>query len=123
MGNIAGRRQDMGEGSHGLHVSGLATTPGHGTGTQRAMQKRFNIDINDNLFTPGDTISYFSVRPASTERTTTRLNSASRPISNVIATNPMELTILPAGGYNRAATTSTSMVPTASAISRSGTGP
>ena len=61
---------------------------------------RFNVDLNDNLFTPGDTVSYFYSASSldgtnyfSTEfGTTTDINA--------IAANPMEFTILPAGGYN-----------------------
>ncbi len=67
---------------------------------------RFNIDLNDNLFVPGDTIWYFF--GAMDNANDWRYFSLSVPTLDaetadlgVAAANPMEFTILPAGGYNR----------------------
>ena len=62
---------------------------------------RFNVDLNDNLFTPGDTICYFF--SATSADGTTYFSSEIGPTNDLAATaaNPMEVTILPAGGFNR----------------------
>jgi hypothetical protein len=72
---------------------------------------RFCVDLNDNLFVPGDTIFYFYAADADNtpgngnEGYFTRSvegqggNLATTQIS-AAAASPMEFTILPAGGYN-----------------------
>ena len=62
---------------------------------------RFNVDLNDNLFTPGDTICYFF--SATSPGGTTYYSDQWRVTNSIddVAANPMELTILPAGGFNR----------------------
>jgi hypothetical protein len=62
---------------------------------------RFNVDINDNLFTPGDTILYFfgATSPGGTTYYSTEYGTTTDIA--VIAANAMEVTVLPAGGYNR----------------------
>ena len=62
---------------------------------------RFNVDLNDNLFTPGDTICYFY--SATSADGTTYYSSEIGATNDLaaVAANPMEVTILPAGGFNR----------------------
>ncbi len=67
---------------------------------------RFNIDLNDNLFVPGDTIWYYF--GAQNNNGVWNYFSRSAPTPNgdtrdqeLACANPMEFTILPAGGYNR----------------------
>jgi hypothetical protein len=81
--------------------TGTAATAGLGTGTQPRVANRFNVDLNDNLFTPGDTIEYFY--SASSLDGTTYFSTNWGSTTNVaeVAANPMEVTILPAGGFNR----------------------
>ncbi|HEX6791050.1 MAG TPA: T9SS type A sorting domain-containing protein [Candidatus Krumholzibacteria bacterium] len=81
--------------------TGTATNPGLGDGSDPFVANRFNVDLNDALFTPGDTISYFF--GATSSAATTYFSSAWGATSNIaeVAANPMEVTILPAGGYNR----------------------
>jgi hypothetical protein len=84
--------------------TGTATNPGDGHPTPNApayVANRFNVDINDNLFTPGDTLEYFY--SASSSDGTTYFSTNWGTTTNVaeVATNPMEVTILPAGGFNR----------------------
>ncbi len=68
---------------------------------------RFSIDLNDNLFTPGDTICYFfaGTSPVSTGYFHRTLNGqGANNITadiNQAASSPMEFTILPAGGVAR----------------------
>lgn len=84
--------------------TGTATNPGDGHPAPNApafVANRFNIDINDNLFTPGDTIEYFygATSPAGTTYWSAAWGATSSLAD--ISANPMEATILPAGGYNR----------------------
>jgi len=62
---------------------------------------RFNVDVNDNLFTPGDTIEFFF--GATSPDGTTYFSDAFGATGSLsdIAANPAEVTILPAGGFNR----------------------
>jgi FlgD Ig-like domain len=98
--------------SHGVTWSAIradytylsnATQPGDGTGTSVAhprVAKRFNVDLNDNLFTPGDTVCFFF--GATSPSGTTYYSDQWHVTDNIaeVADNPMEFTILPAGGYN-----------------------
>jgi hypothetical protein len=72
-----------------------------GPGSPPLVQNRFNVDLNDNLFTPGDTICYFY--SATSADGTTYYSSEIGPTDDLsaVAANPMEVTILPAGGFNR----------------------
>jgi hypothetical protein len=70
-------------------------------GVTPIIRNRFNIDINDNLFTPGDTISYFFSATSLDGTTYYSTATGSSGDINTVAANPMELTILPAGGYRR----------------------
>ena len=81
--------------------TGSAANPGLGDGTDPFVRNRFNVDLNDNLFTPGDTILYFF--GATSADGTTYYSTEYGPTNdiNAIAANPMEVTILPAGGFNR----------------------
>ena len=84
--------------------TGNATNPGNGHPAPNApplILKRFNVDLNDNLFTPGDTICYFL--GATSPGGTTYYSDAWHLTDNIaeVAANPMEFTILPAGGFNR----------------------
>ncbi len=81
--------------------TGTAATPGLGTGTQPIADNRFNVDLNDNLFVPGDTICFFY--GATSPGGTTYYSDQWNVTSNIaeVAANPMEFTVLPAGGYNR----------------------
>ncbi|MFQ5511493.1 MAG: FlgD immunoglobulin-like domain containing protein [Candidatus Krumholzibacteriia bacterium] len=69
---------------------------------------RFSIDLNDNLFTPGDTVCYFfggddgAGNAAYFHRTLDGQGSNNiTPDINEAAGSPMEFTILPAGGNAR----------------------
>lgn len=84
--------------------TGTATNPGNGHPTPNApafVANRFNIDINDDLFTPGDTIEYFY--SATSLDGTSYFSTNWGTTTNIaeVAANPMEVTILPAGGFNR----------------------
>ena len=81
--------------------TGSTTNPGDGVFPDPFVANRFNVDINDNLFTPGDTILYFF--GATSADGTTYYSTEYGPTSNIseVAANPMEVTILPAGGFNR----------------------
>ena len=84
--------------------TGNPTNPGNGHPAPSAppfVANRFNVDLNDNLFTPGDTICYFY--SATSPGGTTYWSSNWRATGNIseVAANPMEFTILPAGGFNR----------------------
>lgn len=81
--------------------TGTAATPGYGTGTQPRVTSRFNIDVNDNLFTPGDTVEYFYSASSLDGTTYFSTNWGTSPTIAEVAANPMEITILPAGGFNR----------------------
>lgn len=83
---------------------GSASNPGDGHPSPNAPQyvaNRFNVDLNDNVFTPGDTVCYFfgATSPGGTTYYSTEYG-ATADIS-AVAANPMEFTVLPAGGYNR----------------------
>ena len=84
--------------------TGNANNAGNGHPAPNApplVNKRFNVDLNDNLFTPGDTIYYFF--GATSPGGTTYYSDQWHMTDNIaeVAANPMELTILPAGGFNR----------------------
>jgi hypothetical protein len=64
----------------------------------------FCIDLNDNLFTPGDTIFFFySAKSADVPGSTSyfSLEFGTTTDITVAAALPMEFTCLPAGGFNR----------------------
>ena len=83
--------------------TGNAFTPGLGTivPTNPFVVNRFNVDLNDNLFTPGDTILYFYSATSADGTTYYSTEYGATTDINAIAANPMEVTILPAGGFNR----------------------
>lgn len=62
------------------------------------------VDLNDNLFTPGDTVNFFyaakSLGGAETYAYGSNLGAQSGDVTLAEA-NPSEFTCLPAGGYNR----------------------
>jgi hypothetical protein len=59
------------------------------------------VDINDNLFTTGDTICfYFKAENDNSEVTYYSRAIGETHIESEVQANPMEFTILPAGGYN-----------------------
>ncbi len=64
----------------------------------------FSADLNDNLFTPGDTVYYFasaqSNAPSSIVTYYTELTGGVSDMATVLD-NPMDFTCLPAGGYLR----------------------
>ncbi len=73
-----------------------------------ALADRFAIDLNDNLFTPGDTICYFFGGSDGLGNETFFHRTLSGQGANNItddileaASSPMEFTILPAGGFLR----------------------
>lgn len=80
---------------------GTPSTPGFGTGFQPTINNRFNVDLNDNLFVPGDTICFFY--GATSPGGTTYYSDQWHVTDNIaeVAANPMEFTVLPAGGFNR----------------------
>jgi hypothetical protein len=70
------------------------------------VSETYNIDLNDNLFVPGDTIFYYF--GAKNTLGVWNYFSLSTPTANgdtqdkdMACTYPQEFTILPAGGYNR----------------------
>jgi hypothetical protein len=76
-----------------------------------AVQDRYCVDLNDNLFVPGDTVHYFYAADADATPNngnegyyTRTLNGAGGGIVYTsigpAAASPCEFTILPAGGYN-----------------------
>jgi hypothetical protein len=84
--------------------AGTSSNPGDGHPAPNApplVANRFNVDINDALFTAGDTISYFF--GATSVNGTTYYSTEFGPASdiNAVASNAMEITILPAGGVHR----------------------
>ncbi len=84
--------------------TGTASNSGNGHPAPNAppyVQNRFNVDLNDNLFTPGDTILFFygASSPGGTNYYSDQWH-VTNDIAEVAA-NPMEFTILPAGGFNR----------------------
>jgi hypothetical protein len=84
--------------------TGTANNAGDGAtvpSTDPIIQNRFNVDINDNLFTPGDTILYFFSATSAGGTTYYSTESGTTDDVNVIAVAPMEATVLPAGGFNR----------------------
>ncbi len=80
---------------------GTSAVPGLGTGVQPIVDNRFNVDLNDNLFVPGDTICFFY--GATSPGGTTYYSDQWHATDNIaeVAANPMEFTVLPAGGFNR----------------------
>jgi len=63
----------------------------------------YNIDLNDNVFTPGDTVNFFYKAISADGPATTvyfSLNWGSDTDINAVASNPMEFTVFPAGGFN-----------------------
>jgi hypothetical protein len=81
--------------------TGTAAVAGLGTGTQPRNSTRFNVDLNDNLITPGDTIEYFYSATSLDGTTYFSTNWGSSANVTDVADNPMEVTMLPAGGFNR----------------------
>jgi hypothetical protein len=81
--------------------TGTGSVAGLGTGTQPIVASRFNVDLNDNLFTPCDTICYFYSATSLDGTTYFSTNWGSTTNINEVAANPMEVTILPAGGWKR----------------------
>ena len=68
--------------------------------------RRYNIDLQDDLFVPGDTIWFFFGAKSTTDTWTYFSLAVPTPTGEtddiaVAAANPDEFTILPAGGYNR----------------------
>ncbi len=81
------------------------------TTTGAPVVSRFCVDLNDNLFTPGDTICYFYAADADNTPNNGNEGYFTRSLTgqgdNVVTTDiasaaasPMEFTILPAGGHN-----------------------
>jgi hypothetical protein len=104
MGNIVAGGRTWAQVRMDYTYTGTATNPGNGHPTPNApayVANRFNIDINDDLFTPGDTIEYFY--SAASLDGTTYFSTNWGTTTNIaeVAANPMEVTILPAGGFNR----------------------
>jgi hypothetical protein len=81
--------------------TGSATNLGEGSNTDPFVRNRFNVDLNDNLFTPGDTILYFFGATSTDGSTYYSTEWGPTPDISEVAANPMEVTVLPAGGYNR----------------------
>ena len=81
--------------------TGTAAVPGWGTSGQPIIANRFCVDLNDNLFTPCDTICYFYCATSTQGTTYYSSQWGSTADINEVAANPMELTILPAGGWKR----------------------
>jgi hypothetical protein len=84
--------------------TGTPTNPGTGNTVPVSdpyVANRFNVDLNDNLFTPGDTILYYY--SATSLDGTTFFSTAwgATSVEAEVQANPMEVTILPAGGFNR----------------------
>jgi hypothetical protein len=81
--------------------TGTAASPGLGTGTQPLVANRFNVDLNDNLFAPGDTVCFFygATSPGGTNYYSDQWHVTDNIAE--VAANPMEFTVLPAGGFNR----------------------
>ncbi len=77
------------------------------TSAGASLADRFAIDLNDDLFTPGDTVMYFfaGTSPLSAGYFHRTLNGqgANNTTADILeaATSPMEFTILPAGGVAR----------------------
>lgn len=71
---------------------------------QGVLTNKWTADLNDNLFTPGDTVLYFfaaiSGTPSSDISYFSRFTGVTADVQWV-ASNPMEFTCLPAGGYLR----------------------
>jgi hypothetical protein len=74
------------------------------SGGYYAPQNQFAIDLNDNLFTPGDTIRFFfradSDAPSTDVTYWTRSTGTTADMYRAIS-NAMEFTCLPAGGFLR----------------------
>jgi hypothetical protein len=81
--------------------TGTATNPGDGVSPDPFVANRFNVDLNDNLFTPCDTICYFYSATSADGTTYFSTNWGSTVNISDVAANPMEVTILPAGGWKR----------------------
>jgi hypothetical protein len=81
--------------------TGTPAIAGLGQSGTPYVASRFNVDLNDNLFEPCDTVCYFYC--ATSTQGTTYYSSAWGSTSNIndVAANPMEFTILPAGGWKR----------------------
>jgi hypothetical protein len=71
------------------------------TGGYYAPENVFNVDLNDNLFTPGDVVRFFfradSDAPSSDVTYWTRSTGTTNDLYEALA-SPMEFTCLPAGG-------------------------
>ena len=84
--------------------SGTYMNPGDGHPAPNPtplIDNRFNVDLNDNLFTPGDTVCFFF--GATSPGGTTYFSDQWHFTNDIaeVAANPMEFTVLPAGGFNR----------------------
>jgi len=81
--------------------TGTATIAGLGQSGRPIVSPRFNVDLNDNLFEPCDTVCYFYAATSSQATTYFSSNWGSTTNISEVAANPMEFTILPAGGWKR----------------------
>jgi hypothetical protein len=83
--------------------TGNPTNPNDGNSatTDPYVANRFNVDLNDNLFQPCDTICYFYGATSLDGTTYYSAAYGSTTDINAVAANPMEVTILPAGGWKR----------------------
>ena len=76
---------------------------GYGTGVQPRVANKYCIDVNDDLFTPGDTVEFFYSAESLDGITYFSFNTGATADVNVVtaAGGPNEVTMLPAGGFNR----------------------
>ena len=82
---------------------GTAFNPGDGHPAPNAppyIASRFNVDLNDNVFTPGDTVCYFFSASSTDGTSYFSTEFGTTTDINAVAANAMEFTVLPAGGYN-----------------------
>jgi FlgD Ig-like domain len=87
-----------------VYSGGTATVVADGhlpAGVQPRVANKFCIDVNDNLFTPGDTVEFFYSATSSDGTTYYSFNTGGTSDVNVVTANPNEITMLPAGGFNR----------------------
>jgi hypothetical protein len=77
--------------------TGNPTNPGDGnaSATDPFVANRFNVDLNDNLFTPGDLIEYFYSATSADGTVYFSSNWGSTTNPAEVEANPMEVTILP----------------------------
>jgi hypothetical protein len=81
--------------------TGTPTIAGEGQSGRPLVPARYNVDLNDNLFEPCDTVCYFYCATSSQATTYFSSNWGSTTNISDVAANPMEFTILPAGGWKR----------------------